>query len=254
MAVAIQKLKIPFIFSVIAKLSYSRSPHNNLHYDSSAADNLVSVFTQQLNAARPKLNLFAPILTPPLVESVLTRLPTWKLALSFFQWASDQHQYGYRHNCYTYNTIASIFSRSHQTTHLKTMARTAWFGFTLPAAWETPHVQHTPHARPAEWIAASSWGSNGRPRWVHTETAHGERPASTEGTTRPSFEQQQAQQREYARPVRMKCYVRTCDARGQQLGEERTSRSNTHVQQPSRSSIQAAGMRSFSSFLPIKKR
>ncbi|XP_017413238.2 putative pentatricopeptide repeat-containing protein At5g08310, mitochondrial [Vigna angularis] len=123
MAVATQKLKIPSFFSVIAKLSYSTSPHNNLHYDSSVADNLVSVFTQQPNAAGPELNLFAPILTPPLVESVLTRLPTWKLALSFFQWASDQHQYGYRHNCYTYNTIASIFSRSRQTTHLKTVVK-----------------------------------------------------------------------------------------------------------------------------------
>ncbi|BAU00874.1 hypothetical protein VIGAN_11000200, partial [Vigna angularis var. angularis] len=59
----------------------------------------------------------------PLSSPFSRASPTWKLALSFFQWASDQHQYGYRHNCYTYNTIASIFSRSRQTTHLKTVVK-----------------------------------------------------------------------------------------------------------------------------------
>ncbi|CAJ1977657.1 unnamed protein product [Sphenostylis stenocarpa] len=121
MALRTQKFKLPSLSSVFTKLSYSTTPHSNLHCDASVVDTLVSVFTQQPNAATPELNRFGPILTPPLVESVLTRLPTWKHALSFFHWASNQHHHGYRHTCYTYNTIASIFSRSRQTNPLKTL-------------------------------------------------------------------------------------------------------------------------------------
>lgn len=123
MALVTHKVKLRSLSSVFAKLSYSTTTNNNPNYDSSVADNLVSVFTRQPSAATLELNRFAPILTPPLVESVLTRLPTWKLALSFFQWASEQHHHGYRHSCYTYNTIASIFSRSGQTTPLKTLVK-----------------------------------------------------------------------------------------------------------------------------------
>ncbi|KAL2323946.1 hypothetical protein Fmac_023004 [Flemingia macrophylla] len=113
MAVVIQKLKLPSLSSAFIKLPFSTTPHNL-----SDADTLIAVFTKQPN----ELHRFAPTLTPHLVESVLMRLRSWKLAHSFFHWASDQAHHGYRHTCYTYNAVASILSRSRQTAPLKTLA------------------------------------------------------------------------------------------------------------------------------------
>ncbi|RDX79771.1 putative pentatricopeptide repeat-containing protein, mitochondrial, partial [Mucuna pruriens] len=119
MALATQKVRS--LYCVLTKVPYSTSVHSNNECDGLMADTLVSVFTKEPNG--DELKRFAPILTPHLVESVLTRLRTWQLADSFFHWASRQHHHGYRHTCYTYNAMASIFSRSHQTTPLKTLAQ-----------------------------------------------------------------------------------------------------------------------------------
>ena len=99
----------------IFKLRYSSSssPHT-------LADTLVSIFTTKGPTA-PELTNFAPELTPHLVESILTRLRSWRVAQTFFHWASNQHHY--HHTSFTFNAIASIFSRSHQTQPLIHLAK-----------------------------------------------------------------------------------------------------------------------------------
>ncbi|XP_027363044.1 putative pentatricopeptide repeat-containing protein At5g08310, mitochondrial [Abrus precatorius] len=121
------KLKLSVLCSVLSKLPYSTITRclSHSHSDDSTiavVDTLISIFTKHPNGNTTELNRFAPILTPHLVESVLTRLRSWKLAHSFFHWASHQHHHGYRHTCYTYNAVASIFSRSNQPVPLKALA------------------------------------------------------------------------------------------------------------------------------------
>ncbi|XP_028803090.1 putative pentatricopeptide repeat-containing protein At5g08310, mitochondrial [Neltuma alba] len=85
-------------------------------------DSLISIFTKQpLTPNSPRLNQLAPRITTQVVESVLKGLRSWKIAQMFFNWASDQH--GYKHNCYTYNTMASILSGMHQIYPLKVLIK-----------------------------------------------------------------------------------------------------------------------------------
>ncbi|XP_062180842.1 putative pentatricopeptide repeat-containing protein At5g08310, mitochondrial isoform X2 [Phragmites australis] len=72
------------------------------------------------NAAR--LRRLASHLTPPAVESVLLRLPSWRHALDFFGWAVDQP--GFRHSCYSLNAMASLLP-PHQRAHLDRLATNA---------------------------------------------------------------------------------------------------------------------------------
>lgn len=85
-------------------------------------DSLISIFTKQsLTRYSPRLNQLAPRITTQVVESVLKGLKSWKMAVMFFNWASNQP--GYKHNCYTYNAMASILSGSHQIYPLKVLIK-----------------------------------------------------------------------------------------------------------------------------------
>lgn len=85
-------------------------------------NNLISIFTRR----RPfipdgaELKELGSMLTTEVVESVLKELKSWRIAQMFFKWASDQC--GYRHNCYTYNAMASILSRARQNASLGVLA------------------------------------------------------------------------------------------------------------------------------------
>ena len=81
----------------------------------------ISIFTKKpFSPHNPELNNLAPRLTTQVVETVLNSFKSWKVAHLFFTWASSQS--GYKHNCYTYNTMASILSRVRQIAPLKAMA------------------------------------------------------------------------------------------------------------------------------------
>jgi pentatricopeptide repeat protein len=82
---------------------------------------LISIFTKQpFSPDNAELKNLAPRLTTQVVESVLNGLKSWKIAHRFFTWASNQ--YGYKHNCYTYNTMASILSHARQIAPLRALA------------------------------------------------------------------------------------------------------------------------------------
>ncbi|KAL5537427.1 hypothetical protein UlMin_043838 [Ulmus minor] len=103
---------------------FSTNPHNEYSLTSEhtdVANGLISIFTKQpFSPENPELKHFAPLLTTKLVETVLNGFNSWKLAHLFFTWASKQ--YGYKHNCYTYNTMASILSRVKQNAPLGALA------------------------------------------------------------------------------------------------------------------------------------
>ncbi|KAK9903714.1 hypothetical protein M0R45_001015 [Rubus argutus] len=85
------------------------------------SDGLISIFTKEpFSQDNPELKIFASRLTTKEVESVLNGLKSWKVAHSFFTWAS--HQGGYKHNCYTYNAMASHLSRARQNAPMKSLA------------------------------------------------------------------------------------------------------------------------------------
>ncbi|PKI60326.1 hypothetical protein CRG98_019262 [Punica granatum] len=82
---------------------------------------LISIFTKQpFSQDAPELRNLASTLTTRVVESVLNRLKSWKVALEFFSWASSQS--GYRHNCYTINAMAAILSRARRNAEMKTLS------------------------------------------------------------------------------------------------------------------------------------
>ncbi|XP_042513243.1 putative pentatricopeptide repeat-containing protein At5g08310, mitochondrial [Macadamia integrifolia] len=88
---------------------------------STIANELVAIFTKRLVLQKTdELRALGAKLTPETVESVLGSLKSWKVSYDFFSWATEQD--GYRHNCYTYNTMASILSRAQKTTQLKVLA------------------------------------------------------------------------------------------------------------------------------------
>ncbi|XP_024021620.1 putative pentatricopeptide repeat-containing protein At5g08310, mitochondrial [Morus notabilis] len=103
---------------------YSTNFSNGLSLSSEQTQvgyDLISIFTKQpFPPDNPELKKFAPILTTKLVELVLNGLKSWKTAFSFFTWASNQS--GYRHNCYTYNAMASILSNARQNAPLRALA------------------------------------------------------------------------------------------------------------------------------------
>ncbi|KAE9618518.1 hypothetical protein Lal_00047233 [Lupinus albus] len=112
------KLKLKLKFCSLCSFFTTHSQTETL----SLLDSFISIFTKQpFIPNSPELTRLAPTLTPHLVESVLTRLRSWKLAHTFFLWASTQHPY-FHHTCYTYNAMASILSRSQQTSLLKMLA------------------------------------------------------------------------------------------------------------------------------------
>ncbi|GAU18074.1 hypothetical protein TSUD_51850 [Trifolium subterraneum] len=105
--------KFKFTHTFFSKLRYSSS-------SSQSADTIVSIITTK-GLTAPELNNFSPSLTPHLVESVLTRLHSWRIAQTFFLWASNQPSY--YHTSFTFNALASIFSRSHRTQPLIDLAK-----------------------------------------------------------------------------------------------------------------------------------
>ncbi|WVZ97632.1 hypothetical protein U9M48_043149 [Paspalum notatum var. saurae] len=68
------------------------------------------------------LRRLAAYLTPPAAESVILRLPSWRHALDFFRWATEQP--GFRHSCYSLNAMASLLP-PHQRAHLDRLATDA---------------------------------------------------------------------------------------------------------------------------------
>lgn len=84
-------------------------------------NNLISIFTRRpFVPDGQELKELGSMLTTEVVESVLKELKSWRIAQMFFKWASDQC--GYRHNCYTYNAMASILSRARQNASLGVLA------------------------------------------------------------------------------------------------------------------------------------
>ncbi|XP_022990709.1 putative pentatricopeptide repeat-containing protein At5g08310, mitochondrial isoform X2 [Cucurbita maxima] len=91
------------------------------HDESHISNNFISLFSQRkISPDDPELKILAPRLNTQIVENVLNGLRNWKVAHMFFIWASKQH--GYRHNCYTFNVIASILSHARQNAPLRAIA------------------------------------------------------------------------------------------------------------------------------------
>ncbi|KAG6601987.1 putative pentatricopeptide repeat-containing protein, mitochondrial, partial [Cucurbita argyrosperma subsp. sororia] len=91
------------------------------HDESHISNNFISLFSQRkFSPDDPELKILAPRLNTQIVENVLNGLRNWKVAHMFFIWASKQH--GYRHNCYTFNVIASILSHARQNAPLRAIA------------------------------------------------------------------------------------------------------------------------------------
>lgn len=88
--------------------------------DPNVANSLITIFIKQpFSYDNPELKNLAPKLSTKVVESVLHGFKSWRVAHMFFTWASNQQ--GYKHNCYTFNVMASIFSRARQNVPLKAM-------------------------------------------------------------------------------------------------------------------------------------
>ncbi|XP_026404406.1 putative pentatricopeptide repeat-containing protein At5g08310, mitochondrial [Papaver somniferum] len=79
---------------------------------------LITVFTKKFQNSE-ELRAYGDRLTTDIVETVLKSFKNWKFAYDFFLWAKAQDRY--KHNCYTYNTMASILSVSRQNGVLKTL-------------------------------------------------------------------------------------------------------------------------------------
>ncbi|KAK4775201.1 hypothetical protein SAY86_010136 [Trapa natans] len=83
--------------------------------------NIVSIFTKKpFHRDSPELRNLAPALTTKVVESVLNRFKSWKIAHEFFDWASSQS--GYMHNCYTINALAAVLSGARRNAEMKTLS------------------------------------------------------------------------------------------------------------------------------------
>ncbi|XP_042985051.1 putative pentatricopeptide repeat-containing protein At5g08310, mitochondrial isoform X2 [Carya illinoinensis] len=117
-----------FFTETLSHASHSQRPLctkacNNASFPSDLTcitDCLISIFTKRpFSPDDPELENLAPRLTTQVVESVLTGLKSWKIAHVFFTWASNQS--GYKHNCYTYNVMATILSRAKKIDSLRAM-------------------------------------------------------------------------------------------------------------------------------------
>ncbi|KAL8218488.1 hypothetical protein R6Q57_021861 [Mikania cordata] len=97
--------------------NYSSLPSHSLE----TVNKLISIFTQQQppssSITTPELTSFGSKLTTGIVETVVKSFKNWEIAFNFFNWASNQD--GYRHNCYTYNAMASILSGARQNAAMK---------------------------------------------------------------------------------------------------------------------------------------
>ncbi|KAF7827461.1 putative pentatricopeptide repeat-containing protein [Senna tora] len=99
--------------------SSSSFPSND---DKFVVDSLISIFTKQpFTPNNPELNQLSPKITSQVVESVLKGLNSWKNAQIFFKWALNQP--GFKHNSYTYNAMASIYSRTQQSVPLRVLIK-----------------------------------------------------------------------------------------------------------------------------------
>lgn len=86
------------------------------------ARDLFDIFSKPLKLrSDDELRSAGQRLTPEAVENVLTDLKGWRRAHEFFIWSSRQERY--RHNCYTYNAMASILSRARRTGPLRSLAK-----------------------------------------------------------------------------------------------------------------------------------
>ncbi|KAL8456662.1 hypothetical protein ACS0TY_033926 [Phlomoides rotata] len=82
---------------------------------------LISIFIEKpFCLESPMLQELSPKLTPKVVETVLGSFRDWRLAMAFFNWASNQE--GYTHSCYAYNAMAAILSNARQNAPLKELA------------------------------------------------------------------------------------------------------------------------------------
>nr|XP_043613765.1 putative pentatricopeptide repeat-containing protein At5g08310, mitochondrial [Erigeron canadensis] len=98
--------------------SSSSSPSLSSQSNVEVVDKLIFIFTQQHpQKSLTQLTDFEPRITTDIVEAALKRFKNWESALKFFTWASNQ--YGYSHNCYTYNAMASILSSARQNAAMK---------------------------------------------------------------------------------------------------------------------------------------
>ncbi|XVF01761.1 hypothetical protein REPUB_Repub04eG0117000 [Reevesia pubescens] len=99
--------------------------HQNDNFLSTDQINISNAFIsilikQPFSPDNPELKNLIPLLTHKVVEAVLNNLKNWRIAYLFFTWVSNQ--YGYKHNIYTYNAMASILSRARQNALLKALA------------------------------------------------------------------------------------------------------------------------------------
>lgn len=106
------------------KSSITSWSKHSLHTLTTAGDHahqLLDEFSQPKDRRdQNKLHHLGLLLTPSTVESVLKGLRQWKTAHEFFSWAKCQPPY--KHNCYTYNTFASILAQAKRNTQLRTLA------------------------------------------------------------------------------------------------------------------------------------
>ncbi|XP_010251396.1 PREDICTED: putative pentatricopeptide repeat-containing protein At5g08310, mitochondrial [Nelumbo nucifera] len=111
------------IYTEFSRPYHSSEDAVSIHSDSTTVvEELTAIFTNQpLLRTSEELTTLGTKLNTETVESVLKGLKSWRIAYEFFSWAADQD--GYRHNCYTYNAMASILSRAKQTAKLKILAR-----------------------------------------------------------------------------------------------------------------------------------
>ncbi|GAB2277084.1 hypothetical protein Dimus_011793 [Dionaea muscipula] len=107
-----------FCRSICTKFNYADLSSS----DKAVVDGLVSVFTRDSIPADADKGLgqLGSQLTTQIVENVLNGVKSWRKAYRFFTWAKVQ--FGYHHNCYSYNAMASILSRARQNAPLKALA------------------------------------------------------------------------------------------------------------------------------------
>ncbi|XP_011627973.1 putative pentatricopeptide repeat-containing protein At5g08310, mitochondrial [Amborella trichopoda] len=82
----------------------------------------VSLFSKpSFHRSGDELRKLQSFLTTETVEIILKGFQKWGQAYEFFLWIGQQD--GYKHNCYTYNSMACILLRSGQRTPLKALVK-----------------------------------------------------------------------------------------------------------------------------------
>ncbi|OIT34216.1 PREDICTED: putative pentatricopeptide repeat-containing protein At5g08310, mitochondrial [Nicotiana attenuata] len=81
--------------------------------DSRIVDKLVHIFTKRLDTSKSQeLDELGPKITTLIVEFVLKRLKSWRIAQLFYNWAKNQSDFS--HNCHTYNLMVECLSGARQ--------------------------------------------------------------------------------------------------------------------------------------------